>query len=490
MTNAKVSDSIFREYDIRGTFGADLTPEVAELIGRAYFFFVKEKGALKPGFTVSVGRDVRLSSTALRDALVKGLTESGINCVDIGECPTPLQYFSMNTEKVDGGIMITGSHNPPEYNGFKVSVGNETIHGAEIQRLKDVLKKEVLGKPLPKVPAGKVTNIDIISRYIGYVSGKFALPGLKKPLKVVLDSGNGTAGTVAPPLLKRLGCEVVELFSEPDGRFPNHHPDPTVPKNLEALIRAVKKEKADFGVGYDGDSDRIGVVDEKGGIVWGDKLMVIFAKDILSVKPGATFVGEVKSSQVMYDEIRKAGGVAVMWKTGHSLIKAKMKEAKAAMAGEMSGHIFFADRYFGFDDAIYSSVRLAEIMARKREKDPSFAFSTLLKGIAETVVTPEIRIDCPDDVKFDVIEKLGKEIKGGEGGEGGKGGGGLKIKDIIRTDGLRINFEGGWALVRASNTQPVLVLRFEAESEALLNKARDFMRGRLEKVSPGIAKGL
>lgn len=472
-----ISDDIFREYDIRGTYGADLTPEVATLIGRAYAIYAGEKTPGKK-LTVTVGRDVRLSSGALRDALVQGLTSSGIDCIDIGECPTPLQYFSMHTLKVDGGVMITGSHNPPEYNGFKVSVGKETIHGREIQRLKDIIRKDVIGSPAPKVASGKVERFDVITKYIDTVAAKFSLPVLKRPLKVVLDSGNGTAGPVAPQLLRRLGCEIVELYSAPDGAFPNHHPDPTIEKNLADLVAAVKKEKADFGVAYDGDADRIGVVDELGSIIWGDKLMIIYARDILEEKPGATIVGEVKCSQVMYDEIKKAGGVPVMWKTGHSLIKAKMKELKAAMAGEMSGHIFFADRYYGFDDAVYASCRVAEIIAKKRLKDPGYAFSGLLAGVPRTIVTPEIRIDCPDALKFGVIEGLSSVL--------GNGAGSIKIRDVIRTDGLRINFEGGWALVRASNTQPVLVLRFEAQSGAMLEAAKTFVKDKIKTVSPGL----
>lgn len=474
-----LSDGIFREYDIRGTWGEDLTAEVASLIGRAYGTLAARHGAkVGPGFKVTVGRDVRLSSKALRDALVAALTESGIDVIDIGECPTPLQYFSMHTLEVGGGIMITGSHNPPEYNGFKVSIGKETIHGAEIQELKEIIRTEVLGKPKKAVAPGKVESHDIVASYIDYVSKAVTLPALKKPLKVVLDSGNGTAGPVAVPLIKKLGCEVVDIFSEPDGRFPNHHPDPTVPKNLKHLIEAVRKEKADFGVAYDGDADRIGVVDELGNIIWGDKLMIIFAKSILKDRPGATLVGEVKCSQVMYDEIGRLGGVPVMWKTGHSLIKARMKELKAAMAGEMSGHIFFADRWFGFDDAVYSSCRVIEIAARERAKDASFAFSSMLAGLPETVVTPEIRIDCPDDQKFDVIKRLDGAI-----GSGSKE---LKVRDIIKIDGLRVNFEGGWALVRASNTQPVLVLRFEANDEKTLEAAKAFMKEKLESVRPGV----
>lgn len=472
----KISDGIFREYDIRGIFGDTLTTELAELLGRAYALYIKKKGVYKPGFTVSVGRDVRGSSAELRDSLVKGLTESGLKVIDIGECPTPLQYFSMHRLKADGGFMITGSHNPPEYNGFKVSVGKETIHGEEIQVLKDVLKQEVAGKPAPGGEAGTVEKFAIIPEYVEEISGRFDIPKLTKPIKVVLDAGNGTAGPVAPDLVRRLGCEVVELYCDPDGSFPNHHPDPTVTENLADLIDKVKSEGADFGVAYDGDSDRIGVVDEKGDIIWGDKLMVIYSRDILESNPGATVVGEVKSSQVMYDEIERLGGKPVMWKTGHSLIKSKMKELGAAMAGEMSGHIFFADRYYGYDDAIYASCRLVEILAGKRGSEPGFAFSSLLSGLPSTHVTPEIRIDCPDEEKFEIVEKLKDSV--------GDGTDEFRIKDVITIDGLRINFEGGWALVRASNTQPVLVLRFEAQSTELLEKAKGFIKEKLSEVSP------
>ncbi|MFQ5442250.1 MAG: phosphomannomutase/phosphoglucomutase [Thermodesulfobacteriota bacterium] len=476
---ANISDNIFREYDIRGTYGVDLTTETAELIARAYGVYVRGSGLLKDPITVSIGMDVRTSSEPLKGALIKGLTESGINCVDLGVCPTPLQYFSTHTLQVNGGFMITGSHNPPEYNGFKISIGKETIHGTEIQLLKEVIKKDVLGHAPPEFTPGTVDKIDIISRYIEDIKGRFDLAPLKRPIKVVLDGGNGTAGPVAPQLLRDLGCEVVELYCTPDGTFPNHHPDPTVPANLVDIIERVKSEGADFGVAYDGDADRIGVVDEGGDIIWGDRLMVIFARDILEEKPGETIVGEVKCSQVLYDEIKKRGGTPVMWKTGHSLIKSRMKELGAAMAGEMSGHIFFADRYYGFDDAIYASCRLAEILAKRRVKDEKTAFSTLLANLPATQVTPEVRVECPDELKFKVIDKL-KEIVG-EGTED------FRVRDIITIDGLRINFEGGWALVRASNTQPVLVLRIEASTEELLDRAKSFMKETLRSAAPEVS---
>lgn len=473
-----ISDAIFREYDIRGTWGKDLTAEVAELLGRAYAIYAQKRGAkIGPDFKITVGRDVRMSSRPIRDALVRGLTQSGVNVIDIGECPTPLQYFSMHTLKVDGGIMITGSHNPPEYNGFKVSVGKETIHGPEIQAVKKIIREEVIGKPPVDAAPGMVEVHDIIPDYIDHVAGSFKMPELPKPMRIVLDSGNGTAGPVAPKLLKRLGFDIIELYSEPDGSFPNHHPDPTITENLLDLVQTVGRTGAAFGVAYDGDADRIGMVDERGSVIWGDKLMVVLSRAILRERPGATIVGEVKCSQVMYDEIARMGGNPVMWKTGHSLIKARMKELGAAMAGEMSGHIFFADRWFGFDDAIYASCRVAEIAAREKAANPDFRFSSMLAGLPKTVVTPEIRIDCADELKFAVIEQLDGAI--------GQGTVDFRVKDIIKIDGLRMNFDGGWALVRASNTQPVLVLRFEAADQERLDKAKAFMKERLEAAMPG-----
>ncbi len=481
MAEFSVPEHIFREYDIRGIYGKDLTDEVAEAIGRAYAAYVRGEGLLKDPITVSIARDVRLSSPALRDALIRGLTESGINCVDIGVCPTPLQYFSMQTLTVDGGFMITGSHNPPEYNGFKISIGKETIHGEEIKKLGMVVRKVARDRPPREGGLGEERSVKIIPPYIEDVKNRFHLPDLERPIKVVIDCGNGTAGPVAVPLLRKLGCDVDDIFCLPDGAFPNHHPDPTVPENLSDLIERVLAEKADLGIAYDGDADRIGVVDEKGGIIWGDKLMVIFARDIIETTPGATIVGEVKCSQVLYDEIEKAGGRAVMWKTGHSLIKSRMKELGAAMAGEMSGHIFFADRYFGYDDAVYATCRLVEILAKKRALDSGATLSGLLSGLPSTIVTPEMRIECADERKFRVIEELASALEKAPTEDGG-----LELTDVITIDGLRMNFEGGWALVRASNTQPVLVMRFEATTEELLEKAKAFVREKLLNVEPGL----
>jgi len=476
----EIKDHIFREYDIRGKFGTDITQDTAELLAKAFCYYLGQKTG-KTNFKVSIGMDARLSSETLRNGLALGLMSGGASVVDIGLCPTPLQYFSLFADELDGGIMITGSHNPSEYNGFKISVCQETIYGDEIQEIKKIMKAfSDRGSTIVARIRGNLQNVDLIPHYTDTILKNFegTLPAsdLKKPIKVVIDAGNGTGGLVAPELLRQLGCEVVELFCKPDGKFPNHHPDPTVEANLTALKAEVAEQGADFGVGYDGDSDRIGVIDEKGSVVWGDQLMVIFARAILAKSPGETIVGEVKCSQTMYDEIKKSGGKAVMWKTGHSLIKSRMKELNAAMAGEMSGHIFFADRYFGFDDAIYATCRLVEILAAKRAENPDYAFSSLLDGLAKTITTPEIRVECPEQEKFEIIESLKKVIKEGVPGP--------QIKELIDIDGVRVVFEDGWGLVRASNTQPVLVMRFEATSETLLEDYKGFMRAALGRAWP------
>lgn len=449
-----ISAGIFREYDVRGIYGKDLTLEAAELLGKGFGAYAKGKGVKK----ITLGRDVRLSSDALHDSIIKGLTEAGMEIIDVGVCPTPLLYFSIHHLKADGGVMITGSHNPPEFNGFKLAIGKETIYGDKIQEVRKIIENGKFEKG-----KGTVSDYDIVQDYLNYLKNNFGgFIKSKRPLKIVVDCGNGTAGIAVPAILKSLGCDVTELFCDLDGNFPNHHPDPTIPKNLEALIRKVKEEKADFGAAYDGDADRIGVVDENGEIIWGDKLMIIFSRDILKKKPGATFISEVKSSQTMYDDIAKNGGKAIMWKTGHSLIKAKMKEAGALLAGEMSGHIFFADRYLGYDDAIYATCRLAEILAESNKKT-----SELLSDVPKTYSTPEIRIDCPDEKKFQIVEAAKERFR--------------KEYKIIDVDGVRILFDDGWGLIRASNTQPVLVMRFEANSEKRLKEIKDFVEAELNK---------
>ncbi len=450
-----INSSIFRQYDIRGVWEKDLTPEVVELLGRGYASFLLNS-INKDSTKISVGWDARLHSPAIKESFIKGITESGIDVIDLGMCPTPLQYYSLHKFQLDGGVMITGSHNPPEFNGFKLSVGMGTIFGDAIQEIKKIIDTGDF-----KTGSGNVEQYPVIDDYINFIKSKFeSLSGIK----VVVDAGNGTGGVVAPKIMKALGAEVIELYCEPDGRFPNHHPDPTLEESLVDLVAKVKEEKAHAGIGYDGDADRIGVVDEEGNVIWGDGLMIIFSRDILKDNPGAKIIGEVKCSQTLYDDIAAHGGVPVMWKTGHSLIKEKMKQEGALLAGEMSGHIFFKHRYFGYDDAIYASLRLMEII--KKAGEP-YSTKALLKDVPDVTATPEIRFDCPDDIKFQIVEKAQNAFNEYES---------------ITIDGIRIKFDDGWALIRASNTQPVLVLRFEAQNKARLNEIRALVEERLNKI--------
>ena len=456
--------ALFREYDLRGIVGHELTDAIAEQVGRAYCTYVKDRGVK----TITIGRDGRLSSPGLFKSLVKGLLAGGLNVIDIGICPSPLVYFSLHQLPVDGGIMITGSHNAAEYNGFKICVGKEAIHGESIQELRRVMESGqfVSGQ-------GTLSEHAIIPDYLAYIKKSFAGVDAQS-LHVVIDCGNGAASLVAKEALELLGCRVTGLYCDLDGRFPNHHPDPTVLENLDELVAAVVRHKADAGIGYDGDADRIGTIDEKGQVLWGDRLMVVYSRDILAKNPGGTIISEVKASQCLYDDIAKQGGRPIMWKTGHSLIKSKMKSEQAVLAGEMSGHMFFADRYFGYDDAIYASCRLVEILARTGK-----SLSSLVADLPSTSVTPEIRVDMPDTIKFDVVksvqDRLAVFAKSGEP----LGPKMLTLREVITIDGVRAIFEGGWGLIRASNTQPALVLRFEAVSAERLNEIRAVIEGEL-----------
>ncbi len=434
----QINPQIFREYDIRGVVEKDLTSDIVRALGLGFGSHMAQLGHKE----LVVGRDGRLSSKAFEEALIEGLISTGCDIVNIGLCPTPVYYFSIFHLDKDGGMMVTGSHNPPEFNGFKVSAGKSTIFGEEIQNLRRLIEKGefVVGK-------GTLSKKEIIRPYQNYIEKNIHI---QKKMRVVIDAGNGTAGVVAGPLLRNLGCEVEELYCEVDGRFPNHFPDPTIPANLKDLINRVKKIRAEVGIGYDGDADRIGVVDDQGNIIWGDQLMILFSREILNYKKGASFVAEVKCSQNLFNDIEKHGGKAIMWRTGHSLIKEKMREEKAVLGGEMSGHIFFADRYFGYDDAIYASCRLIELLSKTEKK-----LSQLFSDVPKTFITPEIRVDCPDEIKFKVVEMV-KEIL-------------RKDYPVIDVDGVRVVFEDGWGLVRASNTQPALVLRFEALTEKRLD---------------------
>jgi phosphomannomutase/phosphoglucomutase len=384
-----------------------------------------------------------------------------LNVVDIGICPSPLVYFSLFQLPVDGGIMITGSHNAAEYNGFKICIGKDAIHGEEIQALRAVMETGSFVSG-----AGGLSEHPIIPDYLAYIKKSFSHVDAKR-LHVVIDCGNGAAALVAKQALELLGCRVTGLHCDLDGRFPNHHPDPTVLENLDDLIEAVKQHKADVGVGYDGDGDRIGTIDEQGNVLWGDRLMVIYARDILADKPGSTIISEVKSSQSLYDDIARQGGRPIMWKTGHSLIKAKMKSEKAVLAGEMSGHMFFADRYFGYDDAIYASCRLVEILAKTDRP-----LSALVADLPKMSVTPEIRVDVSDSMKFELARHVQERLTGCTKTREELSAARLVVRDVITIDGVRAIFDDGWGLIRASNTQPALVLRFEATSPERLATIR------------------
>lgn len=433
--------SIFREYDIRGIADDELLDADVESLGRALATYIIRHS----GSNICLGCDCRLSGPRLHDAVLHGLMAAGAHVLDIGTVPTPLLYYSVVHFQADGGVMITGSHNPPEYNGFKTVCGAGTLHGEDIQ----AVYKMIAGNDF-ETGEGTVKNVDAATPYVDEIAGQFHW---ERKVKVVVDAGNGTAGPVMHRVLEKLNVKAVEMFFEMDGNFPNHHPDPTVLPNLCALQESVRKNKADLGVAFDGDGDRIGAVDENGDVVYGDMLMLIFGREILSRKPGSTFIGEVKCSQVMYDRLKELGGNPIMYKTGHSLIKAKMKKEHAELAGEMSGHMFFADRYYGYDDAIYAACRLLEIIANS-----GGALSQQLEDVPKLVSTPELRIDCADDVKFKVVEKVAEMVR--------------KNHEVVDVDGVRVMFEHGWGLVRGSNTQPVLVMRFEASSKHYLQQYR------------------
>jgi phosphomannomutase/phosphoglucomutase len=436
-----INPVVFREYDIRGVAGTDLTEETVGLVARALGTSVRNAG----GRRVVLGRDVRLSGAAFHRAAVAGLTATGCDVVDLGVVPTPLTYFAAQTLEVDGLCMITGSHNPPEYNGMKIGVGPTTLYGEAIQ---EILRMVQAGRFAEG--RGAVTAHDIVTPYQAYVADNLKLG--PRRLKVVVDAGNGTGG-IAAPIFRRLGLEVVPLFLEPDGRFPNHHPDPTVEKNLEHLKQKVLETGADLGIAYDGDADRVGAVDERGQVLWGDQLMILFSRAVLAEVPGAAIVGEVKCSFTLYDDIARHGGRGIMWKAGHSLIKAKMKEEHALLAGEMSGHIFFGHRWLGFDDGIYASGRLLELLSRT-----AAPLSALLADVPRTFSTPELRVDCPEHVKFELVRRAQEFFKA--------------RYQAVTVDGVRVVFPDGWGLVRASNTQPILVLRFEATTAERLTEIR------------------
>lgn len=440
----KPDPDIFREYDIRGIVETQLTDDLALHLGKAVGTYVRRGG----GKSVVVGCDCRKSGQGLSRALIKGLNAVGIDATFIGDTPTPVGYWAIQHLGADGGVQITGSHNPPEYNGFKITLLGRSLHGSDIQQLKQLIEQEDYER-------GKGTSRDqpLLEAYISELAKN--LRPAKRKLRVVVDAGNGTGGITAVPLYKKLGYEVIDLFCDMDGNFPNHHPDPTVEENIADLKKAVKEHKADIGLAFDGDADRVGVIDADGQVIWGDKLMILLSRAVLKEVPGAAIIGEVKCSKTLYDDITAHGGRAIMWRTGHSLIKAKMKEEKAELAGEMSGHIFFKHRYYGFDDGVYAGGRLLELLSEQDQP-----LSKLLAGVPHTVATPEIRFDCPDAIKFELVKRAIAHFKA-HSKEGG-----FRVIDI---DGARVEWKDGWGLVRCSNTQPILVLRFEAENKSRLD---------------------
>jgi len=442
----------FGKNDIRGIYGDDITEELFYNIANGYVNWITEQNGKTPAdLKISVCMDARLHSPKLKKALINGLVDCKAGHIeDLGLAPTPLGYYSEIAHELDGAMIITASHNPKEYNGLKMTFGGRTLNEKQIAQVKDLTLKN--WKQLPAVLKEYDFSAEIIPEYIE--ERLLTFDNVKGKIKVVVDSANATGGIVGPELYRQLGCKVVELFSEPDGRFPNHHPNPSVLSTLKTLSETVVKEKADFGIAYDGDSDRIGIVDSQGNPLTGDKLLLIYAMDIIDKKP--TVVSEVKCSQVLFDTINEAGGHAVMCKTGHGYIKDKMKETNAVLGGEMSGHTFFKDRYYGFDDAIYAGCRMIEIVAKHKKADKNFKLEQLLEPFNKVYTSDEVRYPCPNEQKKAVLEAMKKEVQNNPDMFG------APIKEIVTLDGMRIVFKGGFALIRQSNTEPVFTLRFEA----------------------------
>jgi phosphomannomutase / phosphoglucomutase len=437
--NASLNPNIFREYDIRGIADRDLTDDTARAVGRAFADMMRERGKTR----IAVGRDVRLSSPRIRTALVEGMVERGAHVIDVGQVPTPALYFAVLHLKAEAGAMVTGSHNPIEYNGIKLSEGVSSLHGDAIQEI-----RRRAGSAAPPVPRGRTEEASVDAIYLEDLVSRVRL---SRPLRVVVDPGNGAASVLGPEFLRRLGCSVDAIFAEPDGRFPNHLPDPTVPELMRSLVERVRATRADLGIGFDGDADRVGAVDDTGRLLFGDQLLALYATDVLASRPGAPIVFEVKCSQGLVEWVREKGGKPVMWKAGHSLIKAKMRELNAPLGGEVSGHMFFADEFPGYDDALYAAGRLLRLLAAAGRP-----LSALVDALPQSryVATPEIRLDCPDDRKFAIVDQVREHFRAEH--------------EVVDVDGARVQFGDGWALIRASNTQPVLVARFEATSQARL----------------------
>ncbi len=453
-----IPSHIFREYDIRGIAGKELTEEVAFAIGKAFGTVLAREGKK----TVAIAHDHRWSWEMLFRGLSNGLQSCGLTVVDIGLVPTPLLYFYVTYNKLDAGIAVTGSHNPPDENGFKFQHASRPFYGQSIQDLKQLIDKNDF-----VTAQGQLEHPDhdgVLKSYEDFIARDFKFT---KKLKVILDTGHGMGGVTAPSLIRRFGHDVTVLFGNLDPKMPDHQADPSVPANLKDLQNKVLETKADIGIAFDGDADRIGVVDEKGQILFGDKLLLLYARELLTRKPGAIIIGDVKSSKQVYDDIAKRGGKPLMWKTGHSLIKAKMKETGAEMAGEMSGHMFFKDRWLGFDDAVYAACRILEIADKANAP-----FSSLLADVPQLVSTPEIRFDIPEEIKFKVVAQVVAGLK--------------KKYEVVDIDGARVQFPDGWGLVRASNTQPVLVMRFEAQTQKRLDEIRAIVENEIKSVMNGM----
>lgn len=461
----------FGKNDIRGIYNDDITEELFYNIAIGYTSWISKQTQKQPeNLKISVCMDARLHSPSLKRAILNGLSNSKVGHIeDLGLAPTPIGYYSEFAHNLDGAMIITASHNPSEYNGLKMTFNHQSLNEAQIKEVKE----ETYAKwsELPEKLNDYDYQTEIIDEYINEMKKSFGKVGVG--IKVVVDSANATGGIVGPKLYKELGCEVVELFSEPDGRFPNHHPNPSVLSTLETLSKTVVENKADVGIAYDGDSDRIGVVDSHGKPLTGDKLLLIYAMDIIDQKP--TVVSEVKCSQVLFDTINKAGGNAIMCKTGHGYIKGKMKETNAVLGGEMSGHTFFKDRYYGFDDAIYAGCRMIEIIAKNKKLNPNFTIDEILKPFTQVFTSDEVRFPCPNHLKKEVLEAMKNEVKSNPNMFGSK------IKDIVTLDGMRIVFEGGFALIRQSNTEPVFTLRFEAPTQAEAEQFKKAMTEFLDK---------
>ncbi len=447
----------FKAYDIRGIVPSALNPEFAQELGRGLAARAHSAGVT----TMIVGRDGRISSPSLAAALQQGMRDGGINTIDVGEVPTPLVYFAAYTLKTGSGVAVTGSHNPPDYNGFKMMMGGGTLHGDAILALRD----EVAAGPARTAKAGSATSIDILTPYLARVLGDVKL---SRPMKIAIDCGNGVAGAVAPQLFRALGCEVTELFCEVDGTFPNHHPDPADPHNLEDLIRCVQTTDCEIGLAFDGDGDRLGVVTKSGQIIWPDRQLILYARDVLTRCPGQTIIYDVKCSRHVAVEIRAAGGVPLMWQTGHSLIKAKLAETGAPLAGEMSGHVFFKERWFGFDDGLYTGCRLLEILSRSANP------SAVLEALPQGVSTPELKLEMNEGEPHALIKRL--QTEGVFNG----------ATEVIKIDGLRADYPDGFGLARASNTTPVVVLRFEGDTSEALTRIQNAFRQQLLTLAPHV----